>query len=104
MRDALNCQSAYAFIPVVVNEPAVLDHVSVPANASCDNVFDGAITVNVTGGSSPYTYSINGGPSQPGNVFSGLLTGTYNILVTDFNGCTDTSNVFIDTADRKSVV
>lgn len=98
VRDALNCQSAYAFNPVVVNEPAVLDHVSVPANASCDNVFDGAITVNVTGGSSPYTYSINGGPSQPGNVFSGLLTGTYNILVTDFNGCTDTSNVFIDTA------
>ncbi|MBK8658492.1 MAG: SprB repeat-containing protein [Bacteroidetes bacterium] len=96
--DALNCQSAYTFNPVSVNEPAVLDHVSVPANASCDNVFDGSITVNVTGGTSPYTYSINGGSSQPGSVFNGLLTGTYNILVTDFNGCSDTSNVFIDTA------
>ncbi len=95
--DALNCAS----LPtngVQVNEPQVLDHTNVVQNASCDNVFDGSITVNAIGGTTPYTYSLNNGPTQLGNVFSGLLTGNYVVQVVDFNGCYDTSHVFIDTA------
>ncbi len=92
------CVSAYAGNAVVVSEPAVLVHTAVTQNASCDNVFDGSITVNATGGTTPYAYSLNGGPSQPGNVFSGLSDGTYTILITDANGCTDGGTEVIDTA------
>ncbi|HLP51180.1 MAG TPA: gliding motility-associated C-terminal domain-containing protein [Chitinophagales bacterium] len=92
------CVNSYTGNPEVVSEPAVLNHTTTPQNASCDNVFDGSITVNTTGGVVPYIYSLNGGPSQSSNVFSGLASGTYTVLVTDDNGCTSTSSVFLDTA------
>ncbi len=97
IQDALACKSTPAY-PVVVGEPTVLTHTATPQSASCDNVFDGKITVNASGGIPPYTYSLNGGPTQPGNIFSGLAAGTYTVLVTDFNACTSSSPVIIDTA------
>lgn len=49
---------------------------------------DGEIAVNVNGGMPAYSYSINGGTSQFGSVFSGLPVGSYSITITDANGCT----------------
>ncbi|RYE13649.1 MAG: hypothetical protein EOP51_29405, partial [Sphingobacteriales bacterium] len=52
----------------------------------------GSITVNVaTGvGTTPYSYSLNGGVLQASNTFSGLGAGTYTVFATDASGC-DTS-------------
>ncbi len=94
VKDALNCTSGNPFI-ATVNEPTVLDHSTVVQSASCANVFDGSITVNATGGVPAYAYSLNGGPTQPGNVFTGLQAGTYIVGVFDANGCSDTSQVAI---------
>lgn len=50
---------------------------------------NGTITVsNVTGGISPYTYSIDGVNFQTSNVFSGLTQGNYTVIVKDNSGCT----------------
>ena len=54
---------------------------------SCSGSNNGTITVNASGGTSPYQYSINGGAPQANNVFTGLATGTYSIRVTDASGC-----------------
>ena len=60
----------------------------VPQNAQCDGQNNGVITVNATGGSGSYQYSINNGSTwQTSNTFSGLLSGSYTILVQDPGSC-----------------
>lgn len=51
--------------------------------SSCANAAQGSITLNATGGIAPYTYSINGGPFQPSNTFSGLTPGPKTITIRD---------------------
>jgi hypothetical protein len=63
-------------------------------NTSCNNN-NGSITVNATGGLAPYQYSINGSSYQPGNVFTNLSPGTYNVYIKDANGCFSTEQVTI---------
>lgn len=63
--------------------PPVSAYVSSKTNASCFGAFDGAITVNATGGSGfTYAWSPMGGPS---NVATGLPAGLYDCVVT--NSC-----------------
>ncbi len=50
---------------------------------------------NVTGGTSPYTYSIDG-TNFGANGFTGLKDGNYTITVMDANGCTATRPITID--------
>ncbi|MES2621266.1 MAG: choice-of-anchor J domain-containing protein [Bacteroidota bacterium] len=51
-------------------------------NASTSTSSDGAITLNVTGGTAPFT-------TNPASL-TGLTPGSYNVDVTDANGCTGT--------------
>ncbi len=57
-------------------------------DASSGVATDGSITVTASGGTGALQYSMNGGPYQPGNVFTNLGWGSYNISVQDTNGCT----------------
>lgn len=62
-----------------------------PTNPTCGNP-DGQIVLSGNSGIAPYTYSINGGTSsQTTGTFTGLLAGTYNIVVTDALNCTATA-------------
>ncbi len=55
----------------------------------------GAVSQSATGGSgSGYTYAITGG-----SFGSTLANGTYNVTVTDSNGCSATSNVVVNCVD-----
>lgn len=67
--------------------------------ASSQNVCDGSITVSVYGGSAPYTYQMSGAPVTGAPNFNNLCTGTYNLSVTDANGCTisQNANILYDT-------
>ncbi|MNK10931.1 bacterial transduction protein [compost metagenome] len=61
-------------------------------SASSDLCYDltnkAEIIVTTTGGLAPFKYSINGATAQTTDTFSNLLPETYNIVVTDANGCT----------------
>ncbi len=53
----------------------------------------GTITVtNVTGGTPPYLYSIDGITFQSSPIFTGLTAGTYTITIMDANDCTFITN------------
>ena len=93
--DANGCYSFYSHNRVTITQPTVLTQTDTSTKASCANVFDGTITVTPAGGTAPYNYSLNGGPSQSGNTFANLGAATYVVQVTDFNGCTDTAHVTI---------
>lgn len=55
-------------------------------NPTCSGSADGAITVSGIGGFAPYTYDV-GGITTTSGVFTGLVSGTYTITITDANGC-----------------
>jgi gliding motility-associated-like protein len=74
--------------PVVTSIPV--------SNITCNGYGNGSLTINVNGGVAPITYSINGGfTTSTNNTFSNLGPGSYNILVTDGNGCTGSSTATI---------
>jgi len=55
----------------------------------------GTITVTGIGGVTPYEYSINGSPWQPGNIFTSLVAGTYTTSIRDANNCLNTCEIII---------
>jgi gliding motility-associated-like protein len=55
----------------------------------------GSATVAATGGTAPYTYSMNGGTFQASNTFTNLATGAYKITVKDAAGCTFEASIVI---------
>lgn len=66
------------------------------ADVLCFGQSNGSITVNITVGNSPVSYSINGGPGQSSNIFSGLAAGTYLISITTVDGCEASASVTVD--------
>ncbi|QEC68464.1 T9SS type A sorting domain-containing protein [Panacibacter ginsenosidivorans] len=73
---------------ITVAEPAPLN-VSISSNAddgACKGL-SSAITVNVTGGTTPYQYNLNAGNYQLSNEFNNLADGSYTVIVKDSNGC-----------------
>tara|TARA_R110002051_G_scaffold8755_1_gene35926 strand:- start:14902 stop:23481 length:8580 start_codon:yes stop_codon:yes gene_type:complete len=85
--------------PLTIGAGASALDASTEVNSSfgCSNISSVDITLNTTGGSAPYTFTVNGGPVQPsfGNAAtdSGTTTynvtsaGTYDFVITDSNGC-----------------
>lgn len=67
-------------------------------NNICNNTIncDGTITVNAQFGNAPYLFSINGGVTyQSNNTFEDLCTGSYNIIVKDSAGATQTGSATV---------
>ena len=75
---------------VFVLEPALLVIGSFTIDeVNCYGGSDGAITVNHSGGTPGYSYSWSN--LQTTQTATGLDTGNYSVIVTDTNGCVDTS-------------
>ena len=71
-----------------VLEPTPLAFTSVKTPLTCFESEDGTLTINASGGTTPYVYSIDHGVSfQSASNFTGLEAGNYTILFKDKNGC-----------------
>ena len=90
--DAGSCTSTTT---VTLTEPPPLTaNATTLNNVSCPGSFAGELTVNAAGGTGAYTYqwSPSGGS---GNTASNLSNGTYTVMVTDANGCSQTSTAVV---------
>jgi hypothetical protein len=56
----------------------------------CNGVGDASLTINATGGKTPYQYAINNGVYSSNNTFATLNAGTYTLKVRDAAGCVST--------------
>jgi PKD repeat protein len=74
---------------VTVGQPAAALGVGVNGltDILCHGDTSGSVDVTGTGGTNPYTYSLNGGTGQGNGIFSGLMAGTHDLNITDNNGC-----------------
>lgn len=84
--DNNGCSTA---IIVSLIQPAAFTFVNVAITAHCGQA-DGDLTINTSGGTSPYTYLWSNGASGS-NQINNVLSGTYTFTVSDANGCTASS-------------
>ncbi len=90
--DANNCLATYNSNPVNIIQPGGLSiNITNQTDASCSGVNDGTITVQGSGGTGGFLYSLNGSPFQPGGLFANLSAGNYTVLVQDNSGCQATA-------------
>jgi hypothetical protein len=69
-----------------VTAPAALVGSTTVTNATCFGAATGAVSLAVTGGTSPYTYLWNDGTGTQNR--TGLAAGTYSVTIKDANNCT----------------
>jgi gliding motility-associated-like protein len=87
--DANGCTRTLNITITATNSPTAT--IQTQTNVSCFGGVNGSVIIGVSGGSSPFTYDINPGPTQASNTFTNLVAGTYTVIVTDANGCQATS-------------
>ena len=92
LRDAANCTVQST---INVGQPQPLVATTTIDNVDCHGESQGIITVNTSGGTSPYAYTINDSGEQPVNQFTNLAAGTFVIEVIDSKGCTTTLNATV---------
>jgi hypothetical protein len=88
VKDVAECERTFS---VTITEPSVL----IPQGGNnvpptCYNSSDGQVAFSGGGGTSPYTYSLDGINYQSSGTFSNLPIGSYTGYVQDANGCVET--------------
>ncbi len=94
-QDANGC---FEQLQYTITQPTLLELVATPTPEVCAGSADGAITLNISGGTAPYSTSLNSNADadfeQDRLAFNGLTGGNYLVFVRDANGCE--TNVLVD--------
>jgi gliding motility-associated-like protein len=92
VKDNRGCKSVMTTVTIIApNAISGIAEISVPYTC----LGTGTVSIQapgVSGGTGPYTYSINGVTFQAGSSFAGLTNGTYSITIKDANNCTFVTN------------
>ena len=85
-----------------ISEPSSLILDSSISALSCFGGENGAIDLQVFGGTSPYQYDWNSGTYSIEDI-SNVQSGQYNVVVTDANNCIETASFYIEEPDAIQV-
>jgi hypothetical protein len=87
--NSVSCSVSITVDPTMTTTASATD-------ATCGSS-DGTATVSVTaGGTSPFNFTWNSSPVQTTATATGLPQGTYNVTITDGNGCTATNTATVN--------
>ena len=96
----LNCESDRVPINIIINPGPSAS--GTPTHVACNGAATGAINLNPSGGAPPYSFAwsaSNGGAIPSGQAddedLSGLVAGTYSVIVSDSKGCIGNAEVVI---------
>jgi hypothetical protein len=92
--DDQGCSMEFSF---EIEEPDPVEVSGIETELACNSLSgapDGAIDLTVTGGTGAYTYAWSNGATTED--LTGLPAGTYDVVVTDANGCTDGASFTLD--------
>ncbi|WP_461305114.1 Ig-like domain-containing protein, partial [Aureisphaera sp.] len=78
-----------------VQQPASGLSISITAQTDILCGAPSSVTATATGGTAPYSYSLDGGTAQASGTFTDLAAGDYTISVLDANGCSSSVAVTI---------
>lgn len=99
--DDVGCEQT---VSAEVTQPALLEAATAVDDVTCYGFSNGTIELTVTGGTTPYSFNWSNGATSED--LAGLGPDTYDVTVTDANGCTvDASGVVTepDSLDASSV-
>ncbi len=91
LTDANGCQQFVPVISIFEPQSALNTNDIVKSDVSCYDAVDGQVIVSIFGGMAPYQYNWSAGQnnisSELSDTISNLIPGTYDVTVTDANGC-----------------
>jgi hypothetical protein len=90
--DISNGCNTSTVVQVFQTQPPTLS-ISSQTNVSCNVGNDGAVAIQILGGTGPFQYSWNTVPTQTTSSAIGLSVGPYTLTVTDFHNCVATVTV-----------
>jgi large repetitive protein len=89
--DATGCSSTGAEVTIAQPATAVGGSVVSQTDVLCHGESTGSVTVEGSGGTGPYRYSLDGGTTlQESGIFLSLAAGSYTVTVVDATGCSST--------------
>lgn len=81
---------------IILQPDSLIASAGVNTPVTCAGGEDGVGEVLAVGGSTPYSYQWNDAGNQTGSMAIGLEAGTYTVVVTDDNGCVDSTSVTVN--------
>ncbi len=89
--DANNC-AANSNVVDIIAPPLLAATLDANSDLCFDSINQATLIVDVSGGTAPFVYSLDGAPAQNSNIFNNVGVGSHTIVVTDSYNCTATLN------------
>lgn len=82
-----NANTCFKDTTITLSPPPIITPSVTMVKPTCFGGSNGSITVNASGGVSPFTYAIGSGTYSSTNTFTGLSAGTYTLHIKDSYDC-----------------